>query len=73
MRPKTGKILQKQQRIIFCSDDTLVTGSTLNKHGFFPKPKTNASVPDADGQLVSSTKPGRPRGICGNIAGDDNL
>jgi hypothetical protein len=30
----------------------------LNKHGFFSKPKTDVSVPYADGQPVSSTKPG---------------
>jgi hypothetical protein len=45
-------------------DDTLITGSTLNNHGFFPKPKMDLSVPDADGQPVSSTKPGWPRRIC---------
>ena len=56
---QTGKIFQKQQRMIFCLYDILVTGSTLNKHGFFPKPKTNVYVPaDTDGQPVSSTKPG---------------
>jgi uncharacterized protein YjhX (UPF0386 family) len=55
---QTGKIFQNEQKVNFCLDNTLVTGSTLNKHGLFPKLKTKVAVPDADGQPVSLTKLG---------------